>query len=78
MQFHFLCREKEREMTSLANISDEEQAPRADPSPGGGGEGWDCSSEHPSGSVPAAPLPLALPPDLAALLLAGQMAPLQE
>lgn len=43
-----------------------------------GGEGRDRGSEHPSGSLPAAPLPLALPLDLAVLLLAGQMAPLQE
>lgn len=34
-----------------------------------GGEGWDRSSQHPSGPVPAAPLPIALPLDLAALLL---------
>lgn len=76
MQSHFLCCENEHEITSLANISDEEQAPQADPSPGSGGR--DRGSEHPSGSLPAAPLPLALPLDLAVLLLAGQTAPLQE
>lgn len=57
VQLHSLCREKEHEMTSLANISHGEQAPRADPSPGGGGRGvgsqlstplWPCACSPPS------------------------------
>lgn len=59
------------------NISDQKQAAQADPSLGSGGtRGGTVGLNTPLALCPHAPLPLALPLDLATLLLAEQMASL--
>lgn len=59
------------------NISDQKRAPQADPLPGKRGtRGGTAGLNTPLALCQHAPLPLALPLDLATLLLAEQMASL--